>query len=261
MIRLQWMIILSAALLFAGLYFGFDNKPKGHEKVEIKRVIEGSSADFVAFEKAAKTLIPAADLTKLEAIAQKANAETNESSKIQQLKELAGAWFQSGSPLLSSNEADKIAELEKTDAAWSIAGASWQIAGSSSNDQKTRDYCGKHAISAFENAVSLKPNEIAHQVNLAAVYADFPPADNPMKAVLMLKDLEAKNPANYLVLNALGRLAIQTGQWEKAIARFEKSLSIDPKNRQANCLLADAYEGAKQIVKAAQQRKRCEANK
>jgi tetratricopeptide (TPR) repeat protein len=261
MTRLQLIILSMAALLFAGLYFGFDNKPTGHEKVEVKRAIEGSSTDFATIEKAAKALIPTADLTKLEAIAQKANAETNEIQKNQQLKELAGAWFQAGSPLLSSNEADKIAELEKTDAAWSIAGASWQIAGNSSNEPKTREYCGKHAVSAFENAVSLKPSEVAHQVNLAAVYADFPPADNPMKAVLMLKDLEAKNPDNYLVLNALGRLAIRTGQWEKAIARFEKTLAIDPKNKQANCLLADAYEGAKQTVKAAQQRKRCEANK
>jgi hypothetical protein len=31
MTRLQLIILSMAALLFAGLYFGFDNKPTGHE--------------------------------------------------------------------------------------------------------------------------------------------------------------------------------------------------------------------------------------
>lgn len=258
MTRLQWIVILASALLLAGLYFGFDTKPKDQKNIETKRAIEGTATDFATLENAAKSAIKPADLTRLDALAEKAAAEKDEKAKLALLKELAGGYFESGSPILSGKTADEIAEIEKTDAAWSIAGATWQIAGTNTEDHAAHDFCGKKAIAAFENAVSIKPSEVAHQVNLAAVYADFPLPDNPMKAVLMLRDLEAKHPDNPLVFNALGRLAIKTNQWERAIARFEKSLSLDPKNKQATCLLADAYRGAKQDAKAAEQEKRCQ---
>lgn len=251
-------MILAAALLLAGLYFGFDTTPKEREAIDTKRAIEGTATDFASLEKAAKAAIKPADLSRLDALAEKAAAEKDEKAKLALLKELAGGYFQSGSPVLSGKTADEIAEIEKTDVAWSIAGATWQIAGTNAKDQAAHDFCGKHAIAAFENAVSIKPEDVAHQVNLAAVYADFPLPENPMKAVLMLRDLEAKHPDNPLVFNALGRLAIKTNQWDRAIARFEKTISLDPKNKQANCLLVEALRGAKQDSKAAEQEKRCQ---
>ena len=257
MTRLQWTTIFSAVLLFAGLYFGFKTTPKDRKAIETKRMIEGTPTDFATLENAAKSAIAPAQLAQLDALAAKASSEKDEKAKLALLKELAGGYFQAGSPLLSGKTADQIAEIEKTDAAWSIAGATWQIAGTNSKDQSAHDFCGKHAIAAFENAVSIKPDEVAHQVNLASVYADFPLPENPMKAVLMLRDLEAKHPDNPLVYNALGRLAIKTNQWDRAIARFEKAIELDPKNKQANCLLVDAYRGAKQDAKATEQEKRC----
>jgi len=258
MTRLQWTVILASALLLAGLYFGFDTKPKDQKAIETKRIIEGAPTDFASLENAAKAAIKPADLNRLDALAAKAAAEKDEKAKLALLKELSGGYFEAGSPILSGKIADEIAEIEKTDASWSIAGATWQIAGTNAKEQGAHDFCGKHAVAAFENAVSIKPDDIGHQVNLAAVYADFPLPENPMKAVLMLRDLEAKHPDNPLVFNALGRLAIKTNQWERAIARFEKSISLDPKNKQANCLLAEAYRGAKQETKAAEQEKRCQ---
>jgi len=98
---------------------------------------------------------------------------------------------------------------------------------------------------------------VEHQVNLALVYAENPPADNPMKAVLLLRDLEKKHPDNASVYNALGRLAIKTGQWERAIERLEKARSLDPKNPNTPCLLSRAYDGAGQADKAAEFAKLC----
>lgn len=259
MFRLQTIVVLCAALLLAGLYFGFDTVPKERKAIETRRAIDGESTDEnTLFENARKTVSPA-QLTEIERLEQKVAAEKVDSTKNRLMKNLAGAWFQNGSPILSAKVASEIAEMENTDAAWSVAGATWQIAGTNSQDETTRSFAGKRSIKAFENAVSLAPKEVAHQVNLASVYADFPPADNPMKAVLMLRDLETQNPTNPLVFNALGRLAIRTGQWERAIARFEKSLSLDPKNRQATCLLAEAFRGAKQEGKALEMESKCAA--
>lgn len=259
MSRLQSITVLCAALLLAGLYFGFDTVPKEREAVETKRAIDGDATDESSLFEEARKVVSPARLTSIENLEKQVAAEKTDSTKNRLMKALAGAWFENGSPVLSAKVASEIAELENSDAAWSVAGATWQIAGTSSKDETTRSFSGKRSIKAFENAVSLAPTNVSHQVNLASVYADFPPADNPMKAVLMLRDLEAKNPTNPLVFNALGRLAIRTGQWDRAIARFEKTLSLDPKNRQATCLLVEAYRGAKQEPKALEMESKCAA--
>jgi uncharacterized protein HemY len=78
-----------------------------------------------------------------------------------------------------------------------------------------------------------------------------------MQAVLMLRDLEAKHPESPSVYNALGRLAIKTGQWQKAIERLEKSWSLDNRNLNTPCLLARAYDGVGNATKATEWAERC----
>ena len=77
-----------------------------------------------------------------------------------------------------------------------------------------------------------------------------------MKGILQLRELDAQNPDNVIVNLQLARLAIKTGQFDKAIARLEKTLSKDPNNRKLVCLLADAYEG-KGDPKAAEWKMKC----
>jgi Flp pilus assembly protein TadD len=120
-----------------------------------------------------------------------------------------------------------------------------------------RTYCADRAVKAFENAASLAPDQPDYRVNLALVYAENPPPDNPMKAVLMLRDLESKYPSAPSVYNALGRLAIKTAQWERAIERLEKARSLDPSNPNTPCLLAKAYEGAGNTAQAAEMARLC----
>jgi predicted Zn-dependent protease len=113
-----------------------------------------------------------------------------------------------------------------------------------SEEEKVRAFCTNNAVEAFENAISLNPSNISHQVNLALLYAENPPSDNPMKGITMLLDLNREHPENVLVLNNLARLAIRTGQYDRAIERLEKARSIEPDNANTSCLLAQAYEGS-----------------
>jgi len=62
--------------------------------------------------------------------------------------------------------------------------------------------------------------------------------------VLMLRTLNQEEPNNVLVLNALGRLSIRTGQFDNAVKRLNAALDSEPENATTICLLAQAYEGA-----------------
>ncbi|MBK8490732.1 MAG: tetratricopeptide repeat protein [Saprospirales bacterium] len=63
-----------------------------------------------------------------------------------------------------------------------------------------------------------------------------------MKGILRLRELDQPYPENPSVLYQLGRLAVQTGQWERAIERLDKVVEFNPENRNAWCLLAKANQ-------------------
>ena len=83
------------------------------------------------------------------------------------------------------------------------------------------------------------------------MYIEQPQPDTPMKGIQLLLELNNKNPESVQVLYHLARFGIQTGQNEKAIARIEKGLSIEPDNKKLICLAAKAYRAVNQQEKFA----------
>ena len=150
-------------------------------------------------------------------------------------------WFDLGHPAVAGSYAEMVAEWFPSAEAWSIAGTTFGQAIPQKEDAKVREFAANHAVTSFENAISLAPDEWTNKLNLALVLTDVPPQDNPMKGVKMLLELNNNYPDNARILFHLGRLAIQTGQFEKAVERLEKSLELDDAQPQIYCLLERAY--------------------
>lgn len=255
--KAQYLALLAAAAVFLALYLGFDTTPPAHRTVELSRSLKGESTSFEALLENAKGQLTAetsAQWLDLEKQLTAANPDTNRASV---LKQCSAWWYARGNTGVAGGFAEQLAELQNVDTAWSVAGALYFQALTGAQDAEVRKYFGAHAVKAFESAVSLNPGQVEHRVNLALVYAENPPPDNPMQAVLLLRELEKKYPDNPSVYNALGRLAIKTGQWARAVERLEKAWSLDPNNPFTPCLLAKAYEGAGQTAKASEFATRC----
>lgn len=77
-------------------------------------------------------------------------------------------------------------------------------------------------------------------------------SDNPMQGVAMLREILEEYPENTTALYSLGVLSVQSGQYDKAIGRFEKLMTIDPSNQQAAFFLATSYFELSQFDKAEQ---------
>ncbi|HND86974.1 MAG TPA: hypothetical protein PK971_01530 [Saprospiraceae bacterium] len=242
--------MLAASLLFAGLYFGFDTKPAGQKKIEQSREIAGEATTLPTLLESAVAALEPAQRQQMADLESAASGAKTDADRAESLKQLSAWWYKHGNPPVAAGIAEQVAELERTDAAWSVAGASFFNALVGTQDPTLRKFCADHALKAFESAASLAPDKVEHRVNLALVYSENPPPDNPMKAVLMLRDLESKHSDAPSVYNALGRLAIKTNQWERAIERLEKARSLDNTNPNTPCLLAKAYEGAGNTEKA-----------
>jgi tetratricopeptide (TPR) repeat protein len=244
MTKAQYLVLISALALFLALYLGFSTKPSAQKVLERSRSLQAESTSFETLLDNAKAELTAAQMSNIDALEKSVEAASTEIEKIKALKNLSAEWYASNAISVAGGYAEQVAELEKADSSWSIAGATYFNGLVASQDPAIRSYCADHARKSFESAASLNPNKVEHRVNLALVYAEQPKADNPMQAVLMLRDLEKQHPENPSVYNALGRLAIKTGQWDRAIERLEKAWSLDKKNPNTPCLLAKAYQGA-----------------
>jgi thioredoxin-like negative regulator of GroEL len=251
----QLIVIASAAALFFTLYFGCDVKNREQKAIETNRVLAPVTLDIKdRIEHALESLAPAqkADIQAL--------TEKIEKGGPSVLKQLSGAWHNNGHDEIAAHYAEEVAKKENTDEAWSIAGANYYLGIQQSEDKDVRDFCRDKAVDAFQSAASLNPTKLEHRINLALCYTENPVQDNPMKGILMLRELDTQNPENVAVNVQLARLAIKTGQYDKAVGRLEKIIVKETNNPKVICLLAEAYEGAKN-PKAGEMKAKCQAGK
>ncbi len=238
--KTQLILVGSAVLLFLGLYFGANTKPSDYSKIEKKRALSAESTGINSLLLEAKPELSNKESAFILSLEKQIAETATDSVKIAGYKNLASKWFEYNRADISGYYAEKVASLDQTEEAWSIAGTTYMIGARKATADKIRKFCSTKAVQAFESAISINPDNIAHKVNLATAYAENPPADNPMKGVLMLLDLNKANPESVPVLVSLGRFGIQTGQFDKASERLKKAINLDPMNKQAHCYLAEA---------------------
>lgn len=243
MSKLQ-IAVLSAALgLFLLLYFTCETKPPSQKAIEKSRAFTIERTDVSSLLEEAKSRLSTqgmADILTLEGTLDEAERDTMLLSTA--YKSISSKWYALGEPAIAGYYAEEVANLEETGQAWGIAGTTYVLCTQQGETEKERQFCADRAVKAFENAISLAPDELSHRINLALIFTDFPPSDNPMKGILMLRELDGQYPENPSVLYQLGRLAVQTGQWERAIERLDKVVEFTPENRNAWCLLAKANQ-------------------
>ena len=94
-----------------------------------------------------------------------------------------------------------------------------------------------------------------NRIRLAGAYMED--GGQPMTGVLMLLDIVKKDSSNVDAQLMLGRFGLISGQIDKAIARFEKVLYLQPQNSEALFLLAEAYNDQGNKQKAIDLLERC----
>jgi len=97
---------------------------------------------------------------------------------------------------------------------------------------------------------SVRPNrssvkkELSVTEQIQDALSNIQDADNPqsqMKGILQMRSLSEKYPENADLQWNMGLFSIQSGQYEKAVARFEKVINIDNQRLDAYVQLAMSY--------------------
>jgi tetratricopeptide (TPR) repeat protein len=253
----QIAVIGGAVLLFVILLTLFDKIPPVQKALEKSRSLNVESTGLQNLLNEAMPTLDAEQKSVIDAINLDLQKADSDSAKAEILKVLSGTWYRYGFRAISGVYAEDIANIYKTEDAWSVAGTTYSLCVQSAPNEKTKSFCSKRAVRAFENAISLEPDKIAPKINLALCYVDNPDPENPMKGILMLRELDEKYPDNIQILSQLARLALKTNQTDKAKERIDRVLAIAPDYAQVYCLAADIYTASGDAAKAEEYSKKC----
>lgn len=237
----QKVTIITFIGLFFVLYLGCDTKSKEIQLLEKSRLVDVQYLNVDNEIKLALAGISTSDKDDLELMQIDLEETLEDDKKIEILEKISGKWYDLNNPILAAHYAEKIGEIANTEDAWSIAGSTAYIALVSAKDENKKKHAQQKAITSFEKAISIAPDNLDYKINHALTYVEMPPKENPMKGILMLLELDKSYPEAAAVQLQLGRLALQTNQTEKAKTRFEKVLELEPNHPDVHCYLSELY--------------------
>ncbi|MDB5276060.1 MAG: hypothetical protein JWR61_1015 [Ferruginibacter sp.] len=114
-------------------------------------------------------------------------------------------------------------------------------------DNAKRGWKAEQAISLFEKAIDLNPNNDSLQVELGSCYVFGKgmagDAQSTMKGIQQLLQVVKKDSANMEAQLVLGIGGVISSQYDKAVDRLLTVIKTEPGNIEAISWLADAYAG------------------
>lgn len=101
------------------------------------------------------------------------------------------------------------------------------------------DFLSDKAREMLEKIEDGDPNSIEAQGKIAMTWVN---SETPMKGILKLRELADKNPKNEYLAYQLGLLSFQSGQFQKAVTRFESVIKLNHQNVNAFFYLAQSLK-------------------
>jgi tetratricopeptide (TPR) repeat protein len=101
----------------------------------------------------------------------------------------------------------------------------------------------------FERSLKINPANDSSEVGLGMVYL-YGGLGTPMEGIQKIRSVANNHPDNIYAQMALGHASVTSGQFDKAVERFEAVLHLQPNNLEAILSLADTYERSGDKLKA-----------
>ena len=248
------LIVASVALVFVIYSFGPLLPPDkaNPQKASVVASASESDFDFEAYKSEQLKKLPADELNKFELLQTEVQSAADKAGK---LNEVAALLEANSLNILAEFTKKEAAEIANQDSVWEKAGTGlYSVAYTADNPQLTK-YVSAQAIACYEKALELNPDNEDAKINLAVAHLEG--QTEPMKGVTLLREITDKDPDNVTANLILGKYGIVSGQFDKAVQRFEKVLAVDSLNADAYLYLAQAYESLGEKEKAIEMLVKC----
>lgn len=164
-------------------------------------------------------------------------SQSTEMAKTIWLDSLANAWDRQMRPGIAAEYVFRKAELTNSGEDWLMAGKRYLSI--------SRFFQGEDQIALNERATFClqKANEIDSNSNeiktlLGAAYVEG--GQEPMKGIFLLREVVSDDPENVDAQLNLGFFSMQSGQFDKAEARFNTVIELKPEMAEVRLYLAEA---------------------
>ena len=94
----------------------------------------------------------------------------------------------------------------------------------------------------FERSLRINPQNDSSLVGLGACYIFGGITENPMEGIQKIRQVAEKDSTNVFAQLMLGHGSVLSGQYDRAISRFERVVKIQPANLEAILMLAEVFE-------------------
>lgn len=168
---------------------------------------------------------------------------------------LAKTWQQHKQLPVAAYYYAKAAKLENSEKKLNFAGQFFLDLLHEAGSPEVQMWMAQQAVACFKQSLEVNPNNDTTKMALAAGYIEG--TGETMAGVQLLLGITREKPDNIPATLMLGRMSIQSGQYDKAIQRYETVLKLEPKNTEALYFLAEAYKGKGDKAKAIELLEEC----
>jgi len=261
--RTTQIVIIAGIVLLVGFLFSQDIKGLVKPKEDAAATMPQQAQAGLSLLEAsaiAKNLISNAaanEFTSLENAFQKASGE----EKVNQAKVLAQKWDDLEQAIPSALYLEEAANGQSNLVNWVKAGDRFLKAFDNTQDSIAKPIMLQKANTAYAKAIEIDSTDLDAKTGMGITMVNGGGA--PMAGITMLLDVVKKDPKNFRANMNLGMFAIKSGQFDKAIIRFEEIVKNIKATPDAYFYLATAYESLgknNEAVNAYLQSKKLAAN-
>ena len=243
----QWITLAAALILVAILYVFGRIVPEKKETTTRQSDPADNPVSIDSILSDAKKRLDPAQIARLNALENSVvRGDVNE-QKLKIYHQLAHFWADTGQIFepYAWYEAEA-ARLENSEKSLTFAAHLFLQNMRGENSQPLREWKALEAKDLFERSLKINPQNDSSIVGLGACYIFGGISATPMEGILKVRTVADKDSSNIFAQEVLGHGSMYSGQYDKAIARFETvyRLSRETENTklEACLMLAEAYE-------------------
>lgn len=238
----HWIVIGLGLVLVALIYFFGSTAPSA--KKQPSSLTQSSSAFTVdTILQHAKTKLSTGQVTRLSALENSVIRGDVKSQQLDVYHQLAHFWKDSARvfELYAWYEAEA-ARLENSEKTLTFAAHLFLDDLRFEREPRLQKWKAEQARDLFERSLKINPQNDSSQVGLGAVYIFGNITENPMEGIQRIRQVAERDSNHIFAQMMLAHGAVISGQYDRAIDRFERVIRMQPSNLEAVMMLAEVYE-------------------
>lgn len=248
----HYITLATAIALIALLYWGGNTVPPLKKPTaEMQRPNSGGSvaqgpntmkpASFDSIVSASRKQLTKVAADSVMAIENELTAMRDSARMATVFVRLANLWQRNKQLPVAAYYKGMAAKLENSEKNLTFAGQFYVELMEHENSPAIMKWEAIEGADVLERSLKINPDNEDTKLALATCYIEG--TGEPMRGVQILLAITREKPDDIPANMLLGKMSIQSGQFDKAVGRFETVLKKEPENTEALYFLAQAYEG------------------